>query len=272
VVTRLANLWHGFSELLKFDNRMQLVLNRLLFRRQALVIYRTRGMDVLVDHGGDDQSGTRACLTSDMYTRYYHLLPTGKPLNVMDVGANGGGLPLSLGAHGFAFDTLACVEMNPCTFTRLQFNVRRNIVAKRTHLVNAAAYHFDATLSLKLGHGGTSDSIHQSADGSKAAEEKSVSTRSFDSLAQECFPGATIDLCKIDIEGAEFEMILSDAATRLKTVRIIIIEIHPHPRRQKTELLSAMSQMGFEELSAEHETSSTCSVHVLRNTALSSIG
>jgi FkbM family methyltransferase len=267
MVTRLANLWHGFSTLLKFDNRMQLVLNRLLFRQQALVIYRTRGMDVLVDHGGDDQNGTRACLISDMYARYYHLIPTSRPLNVMDLGANGGGLALSLVAHGFTFDRLACVEMNPNTFSRLQFNVLRNVPAKHTHLINAAAYHSDGMLSLKLGRGGTNDSVHAAKGAEKATVEKSVATRSFDSLVQECFCDARIDLCKIDIEGAEFEMLLSDATTHLRNVRFIIIEIHPHPTRGKAELLSVLANMGFEEFSAEHETSGGCSVHVLRNTA-----
>jgi FkbM family methyltransferase len=268
MVTRLANLWHGFSTLLKFDNRMQLVLNRLLFRRQSLVIYRTRGMDVLVDHGGDDQNGTRACLTSDMYARYYHLIPPGRPLNVMDLGANGGGLALSLAAGGFTFDTLACVEMNPNTFSRLQFNVLRNVPTKHTRLINAAAYHSDGTLSLKLGQGGTNDSLHANEGTEKASAEKTIATRSFDSLAQECFCHATIDLCKIDIEGAEFEMLLSDATKRFKDVRLVIMEIHPHPERRKAELLSTLARMGFEELSAEHETSGACSVHVLRNVSM----
>jgi FkbM family methyltransferase len=270
-MSKLANFVDGFRDLLKFDNRMQLVVNRLLFRKQSLVVYRRGELEVLIDHDGGDQCGTRDCLLSDMYSRYFHLLPRTRPINVMDLGANGGGLPLCLVAHGFSLGSLACVEMNPATFTRLHFNISRNIRAQGSHLINAAVYHSDGSLSLVLGKGGTNDSIH-GENFTKGADRQVVRARSFDSIAEECFPGALIDLCKIDIEGAEFEVILSSAASRLRSVRLLLIEIHPHPRHETASLLSALEGMGFEELSREQEAGGRCSIHLLKNRAVALSG
>jgi FkbM family methyltransferase len=265
-MSKLTNFFDGFRDLLKFDNWMQLIVNRLLFRSQSLVVYKRGEIEFLIDHDGGDQCGTRACLVTDMYSRYFHLLPRDRPLNVLDLGANGGGLPLCLHEKGFRFNSLGCVEMNPATFARLQFNISKNIPAHAKHLVNAAAYKSDGTLSLSLGKGGTNDSIHGggTADGKG---EQSIPTRSFDSIAEECFHGVQIDLCKMDIEGAEFEVVLSSTAKRLKTVRFLLIEIHPHPNQSTIGLLEALHGAGFKELCREQETSDTCSVHLLENSA-----
>ena len=263
-MNRLANYAYGFADLLKFDNWTQLLVNRLFFRGQSLVVYKFKGMEVLIDHDAGEQSGTRDCLLTDMYSRYFHLLPKDRPLNVFDIGANGGGLPLSLLSNGCCMETLACVEMNPCTFSRLHFNIRQNVPAARLHLINAAAHHSDGTLSLALGKGGTNDSIH-TVTSAECRDAKIVATRSFDSMADECFGGKEIDLCKIDIEGAEYEVLLSSEADHLQDVRLLIIEIHPHARHSSEELLTALKNRGFEEYCREQDTSDTTSVHVLKN-------
>ena len=154
IVTRIGNFLRGFGDLLKFDNRLQLLVNRLLFRNSTLVVYRLQQNEILIDHGGDDQNGTRACLVSDMYSRYFHLLPKENALNVLDLGANGGGLPLSMHCHGIRFARLGCVEMNPATFGRLHFNISRNIPALSTSLINAAVCESDGKMTVNLGREG----------------------------------------------------------------------------------------------------------------------
>ena len=69
----------------------------------------------------------------------------------------------------------------------------------------------------------------------------------------------------MDIEGAEYEVIFSGAAELLRNVRLLLIEVHPHLRRSKDELLSALARMGFQEQIREQETKGGCSVHVLKN-------
>lgn len=246
---------------------MQLLVNRILFRNEQLVVYRFQQNDILIDHAGDDQNGTRACLVSDMYSRHFHLFPKGQLLNVFDLGANGGGFPLSMHCHGFRFSTLACVEMNPSTFGRLHFNVSRNIQAERVCLINAAVCQSNGKMTVQLGKGGTNESIHQKGIilGRKATE---IDARSFDSVVSECFGESVIDVCKMDIEGAEFDVIFSGAAEQLKKVRLLLIEIHPHATRSGNDLLSALATMGFQEQIGEQETNDGCSVHVLKNPAL----
>jgi FkbM family methyltransferase len=224
---------------------MQLLVNRILFRSAGLVVYRLQQNEILIDHAGDDQNGTRACLVSDMYSRHFHLISKDKLLNVLDLGANGGGFPLSMHCHGFNFATLACGEMNPATLGRLHFNVSQNIPAVRVCLINAAVCQSDGKMTVYLGKGGTNENINQTgaALGKKATE---VITRSFDSVINECFGGALIDVCKIDIEGAEYDVVFSGATELLKNVRLLLIEVHPHPDRRKEELLSALSRLGFQ--------------------------
>ena len=87
--------FQGLAELLYFDNWPLLILHRAFFRSNPLTVYRKNGRDFLIDYEGGDHFGTRACIATDMYRRYFSVLPQ-KPLRVLDIGANGGGFSLSL--------------------------------------------------------------------------------------------------------------------------------------------------------------------------------
>jgi FkbM family methyltransferase len=261
-MSKLNDLLSGLSGLLKFDNWAALVLNRLLFRKQGLVVYHLNGLEVLIDHQGGDQDGTRACLVTDMYSRYFDELSPEGAINVLDIGANGGGLPLSLKLAGFKFDKLACVEMNPATFSRLHFNVHRNINFAATNLLNAAACDRDGWLEVTLAHGSTSDSIHaQSTEGKPTR----IQTITLDSLVSQSFGRESIDLCKIDIEGAEYEL-FEGPSSCLSQVRLLLIEIHPHPTKPKSQVFQKLQECGFAEVgtSAESNDPSACSVHLFK--------
>lgn len=243
----LKNIWgtkfRGFSELLAFDNWPLLVLHRLFFRRQPLVVYRKKGRDFLIDYAGGDHCGTRACLATDMYRRYFSALPQGKPLRVLDIGANGGGFPLSLALAGFDLERVVCIEMNPATFGRLRFNVESNF-APAAVCLNAAVYSADGHLNAPLGGaGGSGYSLHHAPDGTRAMVQ--IETFTFDTLAAKYFSDAPIDICKIDIEGAEYEVLLSGVAEHLSRCRHLIIEIHPHARHSRRELGEYLARQGF---------------------------
>ncbi len=108
-----------------------------MFPRTGIVTYRLKNLEIVIDHHGGDASETRLCLVSDMYRKYIKNMSFSQPLNVMDLGANGGGFPLMLYADGYTFRNLTCVEMNPRTFARLQFNILHNLPIK-TCLINGA--------------------------------------------------------------------------------------------------------------------------------------
>ena len=237
---RLQDKLVGFRELFYFDNWAHLIVTRLLWSHQSLVVYRLGKLEFLVDHAGGDQNGTRACLTSGMYDKALEGLSKTQPLNVLDLGANGGGFALNLLAKGFAPGSTMCVEMNPNTFSRLHFNATRNLPGRKK-VLNAAAWSENVPLTVSVGNGGTGDSVNAHA----GAETVAIQARTLDSLIEEGFGSAEIDLCKIDIEGAEFETLLSPHSGRLKQVKRLVMEIHPHSKHQASELLQRLTELGF---------------------------
>ena len=60
----------GLYQLMKFDNSFELLLNRTFFRKYGLNVYRMKGMQIIIDHEGGDENGTRAALVTDMYKKH----------------------------------------------------------------------------------------------------------------------------------------------------------------------------------------------------------
>jgi len=241
MIRRIQDKLSGLRELFYFDNWAHLLATRLLWSNQPLVVYRLGKLEFLVDHAGGDQNGTRACLTSGMYDKALEGLSKTMPLNVLDIGANGGGFVLNLLAKGFTLGSTMCVEMNPNTFIRLHFNAMRNLAGRKT-VLNAAAWSENVPLTVSVGNGGTGDSVG-AQEGDETVE---IQARTLDSLIEEGFGSAEIDLCKIDIEGAEFETLLSPQSGRLKQVKRLVMEIHPHSKHQASELLERLKELGFQ--------------------------
>lgn len=96
----LATRLNGLKAVWPFDNRWQLIINRTLFRGTGLAVYKLDGREILVDHRGGDENGTRLCFVSDMYKKYLKVMRLSGPINVLDLGANGGGFPLMLVTAG----------------------------------------------------------------------------------------------------------------------------------------------------------------------------
>jgi FkbM family methyltransferase len=234
------------KELLCFENRWQLLVNRLLFRRSRVLVYRTRGLDILIDHSAGDANGTRACLASPMYRHYLGLMKFQQPIRVLDVGAQGGGFPLMLLSAGLRLSKVACVEMNPRTFTRLQFNIGRNVPGQYK-LMNVAVSGSRAPLNVQLGNGSTSDSIYGSNADKSARHQHLIQGVTLDDVITEGFEEEElIELCKIDIEGAEYDVFGNPGHSLIRKIHYLIIELHTHPH--KVQLLSHFKHLGFAEV------------------------
>ncbi len=252
---------------LRFDNWPLAVLQRLLFRHENLLVYRQGRVTFLTDVAGDDLSGTRECLTSDMYSRYYPRFPKTHPLRVLDLGANGGGFPLSLMAAGFSLAKCVCVEMNPNTHTRLQFNLNYN---DRRHClaVNAAVAGKSGWAELADTRGGTSESLYASVP--PQAERIKVPLITFDEIVSTYFgeqPSEGLDVCKMDVEGAEYDVLHSGTCRWLSRVRFLIIEIHQRPNNDALALVAQITSRGFVETSDERGPEN--GVHCFQNIARS---
>src|SRR3954465_12461530 len=123
IQTRIA----GARAIMTFDNWPTLLLGRLLYRNTGLLVYRKNNLEILVDHLGGDENGTRECIVGDMYRKYVPLFTLPEPARVLDIGANGGGFPLMLMLEGVKLASVFSVEMNPATYSRLLVNLVSNI-------------------------------------------------------------------------------------------------------------------------------------------------
>ncbi len=248
---RLGSKLRGLRAMLSFDNYWQLVLSRLLFRDTSLVVYRKRGCEFIVDQHAGDVCGIRSILTTGMYSQFLSHLANlqSKPLNVFDLGSHVGGFPILLHLHGFPINRLGCVELNPATYTRMCFNIANNLKCEFVPMQGAVCAE-RKKLSLYLGKGSTSDSIYAT----KAARENSPQVEpvviegwTFDELFKRAFPNDEfIDLCKMDIEGAEYDVFMgSSAHESIRRCAYLVMEIHPHKTYSASQLIDKLAEYKF---------------------------
>jgi FkbM family methyltransferase len=241
MMRKLHDLRQGLRDLFKFDHLPHLLSQRLLGRGSGWTVYRKGSLCFLVDHSAGDQNGTRDCLSQPMYRDLLRQMRLPKALRVLDLGANGGGFPLLCLDEGHDLTALACVEVNPWTFSRLAVNVTHN-VGPHARLMNVAIGGHERPLSLRLPRGGTGHSIYE---GSGDGDEVSVRVRSFDDLYGEAFGSAPVDVCKMDVEGAEYETVLEGPVECLCKVHHLIIEIHEAPAERQQALRRRLEALGL---------------------------
>lgn len=239
----LKNKIRGLQEIWQFDNRFWLIFTKTFFPRQNLQIYQFKGLDILTDQAAGDANGAREILTSPMYRRFLPLMRLEGAINVLDLGANNGGFPLLLQSAGIILKKVVSVELNPKTFMRLHFNLRRNLSCQVIAL-NAAICGANGLLKVSLGAGSVADNIYEVAE-SDDADSYTVEGLTVDEIWQRHFFGETVDLCKLDVEGAEFDVFLNSAHQSLRNCRYLIMEIHERDGRHADEILPAIGQMGF---------------------------
>ena len=251
----------GIKSLMLFDNKLQLLLDRTLFHSNPVVIYCLSGKQILVDHSADDENGTRAAITSPMYKQFLSQMKLPERINVLDMGANGGGFSLMLELNGKHIRKLACVEFNPNTYTRLRFNIERNIPAEFVGF-NAAVCGGKQEFEVALGAGGTNDSLYGEQSGSDARRFK-VQGLTFDDIYTSAFGDEQVDVCKIDVEKAEYEIFATPFHQCVRRCTYLIIEIHPHPTIEKKFVTDELARLGFEEVARDAETDQD--VYLFRN-------
>lgn len=233
----------GLREVWQFDNRWWLVLTKTFFAKEKLHIYRYKGLEVLIDHAAGDANGAREVLTSQMYRRFLPQIKCEGGLNILDLGANNGGFPLLFKAEGFSLKKVVSVELNPKTFSRLRFNLERNLDCEAV-LINGAVCGEEKILEISLGEGSVSDSIYENVNAGGAKTYK-LSGHTLDAICDAHFQNETIDVCKMDVEGAEFEVFQQGAYKSLERCKYLIMEIHERDGRTKEEILPVIESVGL---------------------------
>lgn len=234
----LATKMQGLRQIFFFDNRWQLFWDRLFFRKTTLNVYRLGPLEFIVDHAAGDTNGTRHVLASNMYKKFLVKMQLLAKIKVIDCGANGGGFPLLLQSMGTQIETLLCIEMNPNTFLRLEFNILHNLQSN-IKLMNAALCGSRKTFSLNLSQGSTADNLY-SAQPLIEGKTKcfAIEGYAFDALYSMAFQKTDIvDICKMDIEGAEYEVFLQPGHEFLARCRYLLLEMHNLADQNKTQVL-----------------------------------
>lgn len=255
LVTRLA----GLRQVWQFDNRWLLLVQRLLFRRDPVSIYRLGRLRFLVDHDAGDPSGAPEVVTHPMYLDHLRHLVVDRPMRVLDLGANTGGFLLFLAHHGAVLAEVVAVELNPRTCIRLRYNLEVNLTAQVT-VANAGVCGRSRDLEVRLGEGSVADSLYAPSFNS-TGDVRHMPGLTIDDLWSRHLDDAPVDVCKIDIEQAEYEVFDAPGHDRLRQCRIVVIEIHEVPGRRAAEIVSAIEALGFEALPQGRDRS----VHVFRN-------
>ena len=219
----LSNKIRGFRDIWAFDNRLWLTITKTFFRKENLHVYRYKGVEILVDHAGGDSNGAREVLSSPMYRRFLPRMKLAGPINVLDLGANNGGFPLLLLTSGV--------------------NLTRNLSCDVVP-VNAALCGERRTLEVALGNGSVSDSIYEN-DSNSESRPCRIQGLTLDDFCKTYFENEVIDICKIDVEGAEFEVFLKPHHQALTQCRYLIMEIHERGDRRKEEIIPVIERLGF---------------------------
>ncbi|MCO6509250.1 MAG: FkbM family methyltransferase [Aridibacter famidurans] len=240
----IASKLKAFRAMRQMDNGWQLVLNRLLFSSESVQVCRYKGLEFITDLDGGDANGAREVLTSDEYRKFLGSMDLSGALRVLDIGANNGGFPLLLASEGHVFEKLVCVEMNPQTAARLGYNIGRNFPAS-AETYNAAVCGAERDILIANSKGGTSENIYSGTNGKAGI---SVRGRTPDAITEEAFGDATIDLCKMDVEGAEFEIFEAGAFERLSQCRYFLIEIHHFTETPRSRVIERIESAGFRQI------------------------
>jgi FkbM family methyltransferase len=150
----------------------------------------------------------------------YDLPESFAPAVILDVGANIGLAALRFRAS-YPDAAIVAIEPDPESFAKLEHNVGGD---RRIHLVKAAAAGRRGELPLFRPAGYSIGSSLKSG-GTHAGEHARVRAETLDGLCAE-FGLSQIDLVKLDVEGAELDVLRG--FSRRDQVRVIIGEAHPH--------------------------------------------
>jgi FkbM family methyltransferase len=239
--------WRSLQFLWRLDNRYQVILARLLFRRWPVITYQIGRFHLLVN--SRDPGGLHECLFTGMYGDILSRLDLPPQPVVIDLGGNEGGFVLRLLMDGYRPSRVVTVEMNPNTFHRLRYNILRNQEGD-SDVIWAAVTGRNGTKRLHFDEGTSMDSITGSLSPAEGRKAYSVPLRTLDSLYREhCLPGfRRVDLLKMDVEGAEFGVLLGPECRQcLRNCRYLLLEIHPD-QGHVDRLLRRIHSLGFQTL------------------------
>ncbi|MEO6052089.1 MAG: FkbM family methyltransferase [Pyrinomonadaceae bacterium] len=256
---------NGIRDIWQFSNRWHLIFSRLFFSNETVQYYRLNDIEFISDHAAGDTNGAREVLTSPMYKRFLSQLALPHDIKVIDLGANNGGFPLLLKSQNLFIKELLCVELNPHTFARLCFNLDRNF-GDRFTAINCAVCGSNRPVLFHPGQSSVSDNIyHETVKNGLSSRQIG---RTFNDIYEEFFGDSIVDICKLDIEGAEFELFRDANASKISRCKYVIIEIHHSAKTPRELVLKEFRDAGFDEINGEKKIGDRHYVHLFASSTL----
>jgi len=212
-------------------NRLRRIRTLLAYARLVLLyksgLVRTNRMRIGGYHVRFGDLRQLVNLYKEIFVERTYFCPLGDSPLIVDAGANIG-IAILFFKERYPDATVIAFEPNPSAFTCLEENVRRNGL-ERVQLFNAALGGKEEPISFYVSTDMASADVGASAKREHVAhlhghkgtlDELTVQCKTLSSLAT-----ADIDLLKLDIEGAEADVIL-ELGQRLGRVRNVIMEYH----------------------------------------------
>ncbi|SRR5690606_26641310 len=171
----------------------------------------------------------------EIFERQVYRFPSDHPAPyIIDAGANIG-LSVLYFKQLFPDAQIVAFEADPDIFDILEKNLR-GFELRDVSIVNKALWCTETTIHFRK----------EGADAGCIVTSGSDSTVAVDTVRLAPFLNKTVDLLKIDIEGAEYTVI-SHSAPQLKNVKRIFIEYHSYLDQSQNlpELLSILKDAGF---------------------------
>lgn len=172
------------------------------------------------------------------YDTYYFETDNPAPV-IIDAGAHLGMATLYF-KHLYPNAQITAIEPNPYTFELLEMNVFENVLRDVTTIQAALAaqqgeaqFYLDKTANQWWS---TAGFIEGAWTGDQESLAITVPTITLAELVQ-----APVDLLKMDIEGAESEVLMASESV-LPMIKQIFVEFHPHENQDKFKLVEMLEQ------------------------------
>ncbi len=215
-------------------------LERLSKRRHGELLWKSRRGTLLTTSRSDWYPAIE-CFGMDIYGLG---LLTEDVRSFLDLGANSGCFTLAIKEH-FANARGRAYEPAPKMFEHLSGNVSRNSWSDSVEVVQAAVTG-SAIGAVELRYQPSAPSTSTVAGllpgGNDTGVLLTVPAVSLSTVLSEMGP---VDLVKMDIEGSEYDVLLRTPLEQLKSIRRLVMEIHPSPTHRPSEIVDHLGRAGL---------------------------
>ncbi len=243
---RLSNIFNGLSDSLRFSNWLALLIQRT-FHRDARIAHYVwkRHWHLYCSPQHYDHGSIKEVLSQGAYDSYFAQIALNGTINYVNAGANVGAFDIAVASAGYKTDFGVSIELNPWTFTRLAFNLASNGL-DIIYPINAGLAAASGKMLFSARGNSVNDCIYNEP-GPRGAATRLVNLESLGNILQHTdLLDREFDVLKLDIEGAEYEVISALNAEMLRKFRHIIMELHTPPQgHSPSALYKKLSDSGF---------------------------